>query len=390
MQEFDVIVIGAGPAGCSAALYSAKFGLKTLLLEEHKTIGKPVHCGECLSELAIQRLGMNFPKEVISKEVNGVRVIFPGKKSFYVKEKGFVLEKHKFEQWIAGEAEKNGAQKRLNSKVTDAVRQNNFWKVKCSDKTEFNAKILIDATGSASFLSAKLNLNKRFESVIGMQYELKDIPETGYLDFFLWPKLAPDGYLWMIPKSGGRANVGLVTNQKNKAKFFLDEFIKEMKWENKIVVKTFGGLIPCSGPMQKTFDSGLILVGDAAGFTSPMFEGGTSLGLTSGKFAAQVVKKAVEKNDFSKETLSEYERLWKKEFPDYSEILKGRTALYDFSDKELDFIAGFLPENVGEVSAIEKITMVLRLLIQKPGFIFKGIIPATKAFGYSQAKHYGW
>ncbi len=223
-----------------------------------------------------------------------------------------------------------------------------------------------------------------------MQYELKDIPQDGFLDFYLWPKLAPDGYLWMIPKSNGRANVGLTTNQKNKAKTFLDEFIKMKGWENKVVVKTFGGLIPSSGPMENTISEGLILVGDAAGFTSPMFEGGTSLGLTSGKFAAETAKKAIEKNDFSKEILSEYELKWKKEFPDYSKILKGRTALYNFSDEELNLIAGFLPEDVSNVSVQEKVLRFAKLIIKKPGFLFKGIIPATKAFGYSQAKYYGW
>lgn len=388
-MEYDVIVIGAGPAGCSAALNSAKFGLKTLLIEEHKVIGEPVHCGECLSELAVQRLGIKLPKQVVSKEVNGVKVIFPNGKSAYIREKGFVLEKHKFEQWLAKEAEKLGAEIKLNLRVINAVKKD-FWTVNCSNNLEFKTKILIDATGSRAFLSEKLNLNKRYKTIIGMQYELKDIPNEGYLDFYLWPKMAPEGYLWMIPKSNGRANVGLTTTEKNKTKTFLDKFVAKKKWGNKVKVKTFGGLIPISGASEKTFDDGLILVGDAAGFASPLFEGGTSLSLTSGKFAAQTAKKAVQQKNYSKEILSEYETLWRKEFPAYDKIMKGKNALYNLTDEELNFIAKFMPEDIDQVSFIERIKIIFKILIKKPGLFRKGILNAAEAFGYSRAKHYGW
>jgi len=91
----------------------------------------------------------------------------------------------------------------------------------------------------------------------------------------------------MIPKANNHANVGLVTHKKNKAKESLENFLIEKNWKTKKIVKTFGGLIPISGPLEKTFDEGLIIVGDAAGFTSPMFEGGTHLSLKSGKMAFQ-------------------------------------------------------------------------------------------------------
>ncbi|MDO8634238.1 MAG: NAD(P)/FAD-dependent oxidoreductase [archaeon] len=389
-KTFDVAVIGAGPAGGSAALHSQKNGLNTLIIEEHQEIGVPVHCGECLSDVAIKKFNFNIPKKVIAKDVKGVRVVFPDRTAPVLSEDGYVLEKHLWEQWIAEQAVNEGAQLELNTRVSDLQRQNGKWKIKAGEK-EFEAKVLIDASGVQSFSSSKLGLNeKRFDAVIGIQYEMLDVKTDGYLDFYLWPKLSPHGYCWMIPKNDGRANVGLVTNEKNKAKAFLDEFIKEPEFAGKKIVKTFGGLIPSSGPLPKTFSEGLMLVGDAAGFTSPVFEGGSHLGLMSGKFSADVAKKAVEKNDFSLQAMSEYEQLWKAEFPPYAKIIQGRDALYGLSDDELSALGRALPGELHNLSLADKISTGLKLLFHKPSVLAKGIRPIARAFSYSQARYYGW
>lgn len=74
---YDVVVIGAGPGGGSAALHAARAGLSTLILEADPEIGTPVHCGECLSELAVQNLGLTLPDHVKALDVKGIRVISP-------------------------------------------------------------------------------------------------------------------------------------------------------------------------------------------------------------------------------------------------------------------------------------------------------------------------
>ena len=73
----DVLVIGAGPGGGNAALHSARKGLKTILIEDHPEIGTPVHCGECISDVACDNLKLDLPAHVISKRVHGIRVIVP-------------------------------------------------------------------------------------------------------------------------------------------------------------------------------------------------------------------------------------------------------------------------------------------------------------------------
>ncbi len=386
---WDVVVVGAGPAGGSASLHCARRGLKTLIIEEHEKVGEPVHCGECLSLYAVRNTGIMPPESVISEHVKGVRVIFPDGTASALNEEGFVLEKHLFEQWLAGEAVDAGAQLRLGTRLEDLKRENGIWGIKTT-KADLKAKIIIDASGVASVVSRKLGLNERFRTVTGIQYELRDIPREGYLDFYIWPKLAARGYLWMIPKTGGRANVGLVTSETNKAKQCTDEFVEKMGWKEKVKVKTFGGLIPASGPLKNTYADGIMLVGDAAGFTSPLFEGGSHLGLKSGEMAAIVAKKAVEAGNFSKEAFAEYEKMWKSEFPPYEKIVKGKDALYGFSDEEINFVGRNFPRTFDNFGSLQKAMFGLKVLASNPGMYARGFIKAMQAFEYSQAKFYGW
>ena len=63
VPDWDVVVIGAGPGGGSAALQCARLGLRTLMIEDHGEIGTPVHCGECISALAVENLELDLPED---------------------------------------------------------------------------------------------------------------------------------------------------------------------------------------------------------------------------------------------------------------------------------------------------------------------------------------
>ena len=239
------------------------------------------------------------------------------------------------------------------------------------------------------------------EVIAGFQYEMHDVPNDGYLDFYLWPKYSPHGYVWMIPKEGGRANVGLVTTDKKGAIKYLESFIEDTYLADKptanppwraegIKVRPFGGTIPISGPRSTTVDEGILLVGDAAGFTSPLFEGGTHLALWSGREAAQTLAKALAENDVSKIRLMGYEKAWKKRFPPYHKILKGKTALYDLTDEEMSAMARCLPKELGNMSPLDKAFIGLKILVRKPMLFTKRVIAVLLSFGYSRAKFFGW
>jgi digeranylgeranylglycerophospholipid reductase len=382
LMNFDLIIVGAGPAGLSTAYHAANEGLNVLLLEEHENIGEPVHCGECLSNVALKKFNLNPPESAISRKVSGINIISENHSSFDA-EKGVVLNKDKFEQWLADKAVSKGVEIKTKTKVEN-ISKDELWTVK-SKENQFKSKLLVDATGVSSFISKKI-LNQTFQTIVGIQYKLENVDKDDKLDFYLLPSLAPHGYLWVIPKEDG-VNVGLTTNQNVKAKIYLDLFLKKIGLDKKPKLKMFGGLIPTSGP-KKTFSQAFLAVGDAAGFTSPLFEGGTHLSLKSGELAAKTIKQAVEKNDFSEIFLSQYEQEWKKEFPNYNSILKGKEKLYSLPDAYADEIISIMPKNLnGSIS--EKIFIGLKLLT-KPYLIKRGAIDILNAFTYSHARFYGW
>ena len=312
-----------------------------------------------------------------------------------------------FEQWIADEAVSEGATLNLGHKLTGMTRlesENGFDGWLCEGKGDafpITAKILIDASGVAGVCAKLTKLNERPKVIAGIQYEMHDVPTDGYLDFYIWPEYAKKGYLWMIPKCDGRANVGLVSEDKKGLVKDLDAFIEKTHFsslektnppwrDGSVSVRGFGGTIPISGPHERTYSDGLMLVGDAAGFTSPLFEGGSHLALKSAVFAAQTAAAAIRSGDLSSSNLAIYQTRWKKEFPPYHKILKGKTALYNLSDDEMSLMGRCFPQEMSAMGPHGKAMVGLRLLSRKPSLYFRQIIPAMLAFGYSRAKYYGW
>ena len=244
---WDLVIIGAGPGGGSAALHAARAGLRTLVLEDHPEIGTPVHCGECLSKLATEELALDLPDEVIALEVRGIRMLFPDGTSRVLSEPGYVLEKHLFERWLIAEAVAGGVEIRLGHTVTEMKRDSQLenrignWILEGRGSTfPIQARSIIDASGVAGVASKLLDLSDPVEVIAGFQYELQDVENDGYLDFYLWPADAPHGYVWMIPKAEGRANVGLVTTDKRGAIRYLDGFIERSSMEGKVATNPRG------------------------------------------------------------------------------------------------------------------------------------------------------
>ena len=196
--------------------------------------------------------------------------------------------------------------------------------------------------------------------------------------------------MWVIPKDNNTCNVGIVSTHPKKIQDRLDHFIKTKGFQANRISKIFGGKIPASGPLKHTFSNGLLIVGDAAGFTSPFFEGGTHLALKSGHIAGQIALESIQLKDYSIKRFSRYQKQWKKIFPNYKTILKGKRAFCNFSDADLNLMATYIPKEIKDISTYEKGLAALRLILENPYLIRQGSISMLRAIEYSRARSYGW
>jgi digeranylgeranylglycerophospholipid reductase len=84
MKKYDVIVVGAGPAGSLTARYAAKNGADVLMIEKRQEIGSPVRCGEAISKRWFDDVGIKPDSKWISNEVEGAKIISPDGSCLYI------------------------------------------------------------------------------------------------------------------------------------------------------------------------------------------------------------------------------------------------------------------------------------------------------------------
>ncbi len=325
---YDVVVVGAGPAGSMAAKTAAEHGLKVLLVEKRQEIGTPVRCAEGISRENIERF-FEVDKKWIAAEVVGARIYAPDKTEVVMSEEmagnevGYVLERKIFDRHIARLAAKAGAEVYVKTAVTDYERKNGALKVKLrklGDEWEVETKILIGADGVESRIGRKAGIIKtlkmnEIESCTQYLMTGLDIDED-YTYFYLGREVAPGGYAWIFPKGNGSANVGIGVLPKmaeKTAKEYLDAFIEKEGIEGKIV-EVVAGAVPVYGEIETAVADNIMLAGDAAYHADPITGGGIANALSAGYYAGKVAAEAVEKGDFSARFLKKYDELWKNDF----------------------------------------------------------------------------
>src|SRR5213592_1580800 len=159
-REVDVLVIGAGPTGSTAAKYAARGGADVLLVEKRSEIGTPVRCGEGVAKRWLDEIGLAPSGEFICHEVEGVRVIAPDGTALVVDETragnecGYVLERDLFDRYLAKEAAKAGAEILIKTSAVELLRDDGqIVGARCehmADAFEVRAKVVIGADGFES------------------------------------------------------------------------------------------------------------------------------------------------------------------------------------------------------------------------------------------------
>ncbi|MEO0185083.1 MAG: NAD(P)/FAD-dependent oxidoreductase [candidate division WOR-3 bacterium] len=317
MEYFDIIVVGAGPAGSSAGLTAAKQGVSVLILEEHPQIGVPLQCAEGLSRSTIKDY-LDIKEEWTAVKLSGSIVRGPTGDEFKIEypNVGWILNRKAFDPALASLAKANGAVMKTNARVV-CIEDNEILVVRENNNLrKYRFRFLIGADGMASRVGVWLGIDTRLslsEIEVCAEYLLENIKiEPGYTHLIFDKNLAPGGYAWIFPKSETSANVGLgISPLKTgkKAKDYLDEWIKTEFPDCEIRERIFGG-VPAK-ILKRFSGTNFFLVGDAGRFTDPLSGAGIANGIKSGMIAGKNAvlrlrgKKDYYDQEIEKEILSE-------------------------------------------------------------------------------------
>jgi digeranylgeranylglycerophospholipid reductase len=378
--RYDVVVVGGRVGGSASSLFASKNGLDVLMIEKRQEIGSPVQCGEATTYDTYNTLGINPSKKYVRSELKGSDVHAPNGKHVRIEGnkihgfmEGYVVERKIFDKELAIESARAGTDIMVKTRVIDLILKDGHVGgvvAKHLGKTfDIKADIVIAADGIESNISRLAGL-KTVNNVkdIGScaQYEMVgvDIP-SNYMQLYYGEQIAPGGYLWMFPKGNGIANVGLgVLNSKETAYHYLTKFISKM--DATPVELNIGG-VPVSGPMDQTYSSGLMVVGDAAGQADPINGAGIENTVTCAKIAGDVALESIENENTTSPYLKKYEDMWRLAIgKNIENSLKYRKIIDKLSDDDFNALAEFLEHK--DLGSISKLS-ILKFLKNYPHLI---------------------
>ena len=245
-NEYDIIVVGAGPAGSTAARFAASKGVSVIILEKDRDVGYPVRCGEAITKKGLEEF-IEPSVRFISSHINKFSMISPDDTEVILplEETGFVLERRIFDYELSKLAVKKGAEILTRAYVNGLIFENDkVAGVKYEyrgEQKELRSKIVIAADGVESrvgrWAGIKTHTDFRdMESCVQITAaEIPVDPNTCY--FYFGEEYAPKGYFWIFPKANGAANIGLgVTNWQKAfcANFFESFYGKKISKFNNI------------------------------------------------------------------------------------------------------------------------------------------------------------
>jgi geranylgeranyl reductase family protein len=345
-MDAEVVVIGAGPVGGLAARQLARQGLSVLLLEDHKQIGRPVHCAGLVGIEGLHGLGISPERSVTINRVRCSVLHAPSGLTLTVdkgKPHAYVLHRDLLDQQIAREAEKAGAKLLLGNRVKrcQITRKGVKLTVRNAGTTkEYKALVAVDAEGISARLARQNGLPGPRKSYIlrALQYEVTNVSlPTDRVHLYFDNRFAPKFFLWIIPLDAHRARVGLAS-AGSKVRKSLEKFLSQTPMlKGAKVEERYGGLVYSGGPSGKTMVERFIAVGDAAGQTKATSGGGVVYGGRCAVIAADSIRRALRSGRYHHKELTHYEKRWKRAYGrQLNQMVLLRRLLNLLSNKELD------------------------------------------------------
>ena len=328
MEElnFDVVVVGGGPAGSSAAHMAAKSGCTVALIEKEKEIAETVRTSGVTWISDIKKFGIPedcynpIKKFSFCSPKNSVKI--SGEIA-----KAAVLDVRKTYRFLANRAKTSGSELFTSTNVTEVLKDDTGKCVGVIAKSDgkqiqFNSKVVIDASGFVSVIAKELGYVTQWKKFgAGAEFEVK----TEKLEHDNWwlmvgQEYSPAGYAWIFPTSKDTARIGVGIGKPDsdvdptvRLNELLEKKLGPIKDLGNIEKIEFHyGLIPNDGVSRKTVYDNLILVGDSAGQANPLVLEGIRYAIRFGEVAGQVAADAIKNGDTTEMSLSPYEKEWKR------------------------------------------------------------------------------
>ena len=324
--DFDIVVVGAGPAGSSAAHEAARNGSSVALLEKESVVAETVRTSGVTWIKDAQSFGI--PEDCYNP-IKNYSFCSPSNTVTISDDvaKAAVLDVRKTYRHLAKQAQESGAKLFVDTNVTDVITDEQKKPIgviaKSADKEiKFNAKVVIDCSGFQSVVGKMLGLVTQWERFgAGAEYEVR----AENVDDKTWwlmvgQKYSPAGYAWIFPVGGDIVRIGVGIG-KPESNVDPTERLNELMENKEGPIKDLGeitkiefhyGLIPNDGLSRKTVYDNLILVGDSAGQANPLVLEGIRYAIRFGRVAGKVASDAIKNDDTSESALKPYETDWKK------------------------------------------------------------------------------
>ena len=391
-RSYDVLVVGGGPAGLSAAEVAASAGARVAVLERRKEIGYPVHTsgGSWISDMRT----LGIPADLYYP-IRSVTFLSPNRSMQFDYDDPMtcVLDVRGVYQFLAARAINAGAEIHPNSPVEKPIVENGrvvgvIAKDHRNRASEWRASVVIDASGFSSTLVTRAGLRRGFQRYgYGAEYDLvAPNYDQNMLYLIMGSQVAPSGYAWAFPRGKNRVRLGVGVIRPDvdvDAREYLDDFTQRLPqlapaFKGASPVEYHTGLFPSEGVVEKFVGEGLIATGDSAGHGSTLVGEGIRFAIYSGQMAGAVAAESVKAGDASAEFLGRYDRQWRERFGremDISYIVNQRIARW--SDEQWDEGIGLLsrlsPAQAAELLRGEySVGLFLSVLRRNPGLLRTG------------------